>query len=217
MDVAIYANILKWRGEDPNRLIDSDTNKTMAIVEKVFRQDIFHDKCVWVNNTKEDFIYFIQSRHPLISAFQCPAYHPYSKQERIATLIIMFSFGSFFAFSSSLLSAQGATMFNLDVRDATIEVLLLRCVCSMCNGIVLWFCDISLTKIQSCVCAERQETIRRLILCKVFASMTIWLYLAISFIIFSFSLYMVIIFKLVKMFLMVFSLQFICSWLFQFV
>eukprot|EP01084_Bolivina_argentea_P240591 404133_1 len=219
MDIAIYASILKWRGEDPYALVDSYTNKTMSIAVKVFRQDIFHDKCVWVNKLKQDFLYFIQSRHPLISTFQCPSYHPYSKQKRRSTLLVMFSLGSFFAFASSLLALYGSSYLNIDVKgiNPTKEVLILRLLCSICNGIVLWFCDLSLTKIQSCICAETQQTMHRSILCKVFSAMTIWLYLAISLMIFSFSLYMVFLLKLTSMFLMVFALQFICSWLFQFV
>ena len=221
MDVAIYSSILKWRGENPYEEVESDIhNKTIPIGEKVFRQDIFHDKCVWVNKHKQDFIYFIQSRHPLIACFLCPDKHPYSKSDRRGTLVIMFSLGSFWAFVSCLIWAYGANSVGIgDVEgiNPTKEVFLLRLLCSMGNGIVLWFLDLSLTKIQSCHCAETQHTTSWYIICKVFASMTIWVYFGIALFVFAFSLYMVIVLKLVWMFLMVFSFSFICSWMFQFV
>ena len=229
MDVAIYCSILKWRGEDPYELVDkrcigdtqSENKKSNKIElgEKIFRQDIYHDKCVWVNKQKQDFYYFIQSRHPLISCFLCPDKHPYSKSHRRGTLIIMFSLGSFWAFLSCLFALYGAESIGIDVKGIgpTKEVYILRLLCSMGNGIVLWFLDLSLTKIQSCHCAEMQRTAFCYIICKVFASMTIWIYFAMAILIFAFSLYSVIVLKLTFMFLMVFALQFICSWIFQFV
>jgi len=227
MDVAIYGSILKWRGENPYELVDKrsigrgneQNNKKIQLYEKIFRQDIFHDKCVWVNQQKEDFYWFIKSRHPLISCFLCPDKHPYSKSDRRGTLIIMFSLGSFWAFLSCLFALYGAKSIGIDVKGLgpTKEVFILRLLCSMGNGIVLWFLDLSLTKIQACHCAETQTNAGCYIICKVFAGLTIWIYFLIAIFMFAFSLYSVIMLKLTWMFLMVFSLQFICSWLFQFV
>lgn len=218
MDVAIYSGILKWRGENPYSLVESDSQKTIPLAEKVFRQDILHDKCVWVNQRKQDFVYFIQSRHPLVSCFQCPDKHPYSKQERRGTLFIMLSLGSFWAFVSCLLALYGAQSIGIDLKGLgpSKEVLLLRVLCSLGNGVVLWFCDLSLTQMQSCVCAERQRRQHCYLLLRCCSSLTIWIYFAISFVMVSFTVYMVVCYDLAVMFFMVFALQFTCSWCFQF-
>eukprot|EP01083_Nonionella_stella_P005872 16955_1 len=218
MDVVVYCNILKWRGENPYTLVESDKNKSIPVVEKVFRQDIYHDKCVWVNDIRQDFIYFIQSRHPLISCLQCPVKHPYSKQQRRSTLIIMFCLGSILSFMASLFSLYGSpfTDFNLQDLNQPNELFLFQLLCSVWNAVILWFCDVCVTKIHSCSCADRPRTAFMAVLCKVLTTMTTWLYFVISLFIFSCSMYMVIELELVHIYFKIFALQFLCSWLIQF-
>ena len=219
MDVAIYTGILKWRGENPYELIGSETHQSMVIAEKVFRQDILHDKAVWVNRKSLDFLYYLQCRHPLISCFYCPDKHPYSKSERKGTLLIMFSIGAFWAFASCLLALYGTNSVGIDIDvkglSSSKQVIVLRLLCSMANGTILWICDLTLTKLHSCACAERQHSASYYIFLRCCSSFGIWIYFAISIAVFSFSLWMVIERDLTVMFLMVFSLQFICSWSLQ--
>ena len=108
--------------------------------------------------------------------------------------------------------------FGVHIHDKTGKIIwihFLRLLCGICNGILLNLCEMSINKIQHCNSAERQRKLSHYLICKIFASIAIWIYFGGAIITFSFSLYSVVTFKLYSVFLFVFPLQFICSWIFQ--
>ena len=99
MELWIYDKILRFKGEDP---LKRCSHHKYTIAEDMFRQDLANEKTVWTNDFWQDYRYYIQNNHLLVSIFSVSTLHPFSWKERICVLFneTCFAFTIFVLFES---------------------------------------------------------------------------------------------------------------------
>ena len=83
MQLWVYDKILRHKGEDPLKRCQQHT---YTAVENALRCDLADGKCIWTNSFCQDYRYFIQCNHLLISIFCISSLHPFTRKERMIAL-----------------------------------------------------------------------------------------------------------------------------------
>lgn len=88
MNTHIYAEVFKFRGDDPYEKRVNETKFGFNRAIQAFRRDLAGGKVAWTGQFWKDFEYYIACEHPLVSVFKAPRIHPFSPKERIVVLAI---------------------------------------------------------------------------------------------------------------------------------
>ena len=148
MELKIYNEILESQGADPHH-IDEKRLPLLPLGQRILRKDISSGKCAWTGNRKKDFILWLQSKHPLISIFCANEYHPYSRNHRIRTLLLLFCVASLFI---SLIAH-----FANDFLIQDTEFLAKKMALSTAIGITLSIANGCISQCYRCGCAENKQ------------------------------------------------------------